>query len=50
MMLIIKMAAAIVLAFVVFIALAIVVFFISRIITVEMDGYKERRNKNGKQN
>lgn len=49
-MLMIKLIVAIVIAYFVMIALGIVVFFISKVVTCGMDEYKERRNKNGKQN
>lgn len=49
-MLIFKIVAGIVIAFAIIITLGIVVFYLSKIITCGMDEYRERRNKNGKQN
>lgn len=48
MMLIIKIAIAIILAFVIIIALGIIVFYLSKIITCEINEMKERKHKNGK--
>lgn len=44
----IRIIASIVIAFVIIIAIGIIVFYLSKIITCEIDENKERRNKNGK--